>query len=801
MKCLMYIMNYMGFLKSVGAGLLLMLVSQRAFCQEGVTELEQKWDAYQHNTLQEKLYVHTDKSTYLAGELLWFKIYDTDAQNKLQQVSQVAYVDVLDMNHKFIAQVKVALKEGTGSGSVFLPLGAATGHYTLRAYTNWMKNFGVEQFFEKPIAIINTLKRLEPSVTDTTNTASVRFFPEGGNLVTGLESNVAVQVLDTNGSGSAFYGTIVNEHGDSVASVRSFQFGIGRFQFTPQAAHTYSVLLTLPSGHVVKKELPQAYAQGYVMQLHRQSNGALTVDLSVSSGMQDRTLYLLAQNHQKIQLALAKPIANGHALFEVDTATLAQGITCFTVFNEAQKPVCERLYFKKPISEAALRLTSDQPQYGTRKKVELTLHANNLDTAALLDLSLAVFKNDALQDSNRTNIASYLWLTSELSERVEAPAYYFSDDPNVTEATDNLMLTHGWRRFRWESVLNASSQQFSFAPEIHGHLVRALVTDIHSGRPAAGVHTFLSVPGNPFLFQASQSDSSGMAVFDIKNQYGPGELIFQTNTEYDSGYHVELLPAFAQTFTTEPLPALTFSKAHNEVLLQQSIGMQVQNIYNKDSLSHFQLPAAYDTIPFYGKPDYTYALDLYTRFSTMEEVLREYVRPINVVQRRGEQHLLILDEARRQFFDGGELVLLDGIPLFNKNKIFSYDPLKIKKLDVVTHKYFIGPGFFNGIASFTTYNGNYEGLQLDPHAVIIDYEGLQLEREFYAPVYETSRQIESRMPDFRSTLLWEPHVNVANGTATISFYTSDVKGIYTVELEGLDKNGQPLVAKLPIDVH
>jgi hypothetical protein len=185
----------------------------------------------------------------------------------------------------------------------------------------------------------------------------------------------------------------------------------------------------------------------------------------------------------------------------------------------------------------------------------------------------------------------------------------------------------------------------------------------------------------------------------------------------------------------------------------------------------------------------------------MEEVLREYVRPINVVQRRGGLHMLILDDARRQFFEGGELVLLDGIAVFNKNKMFAYDPLKVKKIDVVARKYFVGPTFFNGIASFTTYTGKYEGFSLDPRSIIIDYEGLQLEREFYAPVYETESQYKSRIPDMRNTLFWDPKASLdRDGKAALSFYTSDRKGTYMIVVEGLDHKGNTAVTRLPFVV-
>lgn len=760
-------------------------------------KMKEQFAWYQQHTLQEKTYVHTDKSTYLAGEIVWLKVYLVDAAKGTPQgLSKVAYIDVLDKDNHFLAQAKLALNEGSGSGSLFLPLSVASGNYKLRGYTAWMKNFGSEHFFEKPITIINTLKNPEPRSTGDSAYA-IRFFPEGGTLVTGLESTVAVQATAPTGSGQAFYATIVSEAGDSVAAVRSLQHGIGRFAFTPQAGHSYSAIVKLPSGRTVKKALPEADRDGYVMRMYKEGDSPQWIDVALSDGMTDRTLYLLVHNRKSLQQAVAQRVHNGRARFSIDATVLKDGITYFTICDEARKPVCERLYFKKPALASTLSLSSDKQEYGTRKRVNVTIQTDPSDTAARTELSLAVTKNDVLQDSNRADIFTHLWLTSELGSGVEVPAYYFSTDADVAEATENLMLTHGWRRFRWTQL--ASTPAFRFPPEVSGHLLRATIAD-RFGKPAPGINAYLSVPGNPFQLAAAQSDSTGVATFELKHHYGPGEIVLQTNTAYDSGCRMAIMPPFAQPDAGSVLPLFTFSNAHAEALLQHSIGMQVQRVYREDSLNQFTPPPLYDTLPFYGRTQYSYVLDAYTRFPTMEEVLREYVRPINVVQRRGAPHLLILDEPRQQFFEGGELVLLDGVPLFRKDQIFAYDPLKVKKLDVITRRYYLGANFFNGLASFSTYSGNYDGLQLDPNAVVIDYEGLQLHREFYAPVYETPQQIQSRVPDFRSTLLWQPRVTVQHGAAMVSFYTSDVKGSYSIDVQGIDANGTPIVARLSMDV-
>jgi hypothetical protein len=236
-------------------------------------------------------------------------------------------------------------------------------------------------------------------------------------------------------------------------------------------------------------------------------------------------------------------------------------------------------------------------------------------------------------------------------------------------------------------------------------------------------------------------------------------------------------------------------------ILQRSIGMQVQNVYTGDSLRNFIEPLINDTLPFYGRAEATYKLDDYKRFTTMEEVLREYVLEIGVGMRNTKPAIKIFNPQEHDFYKGYALVLVDGIPLSNVNKIFEYDPLKVKKLDVIQTRYILGQSIFNGIASFSTYDGSYDALELDPSLLAIDYPGLQMQREFYSPVYETKEQIEKRIPDFRTTLFWTPDIITDNeGKAALRFYSADRKGKYVAVLQGMNEQGNFVTGSTTFEV-
>ena len=117
------------------------------------------------------------------------------------------------------------------------------------------------------------------------------------------------------------------------------------------------------------------------------------------------------------------------------------------------------------------------------------------------------------------------------------------------------------------------------------------------------------------------------------------------------------------------------------------------------------------------------------------------------------------------------------------------DPLKIKKIDITATSFFRGSQQYNGIVSYSTYDGDLKGYQINPNSLVVEYEGLQYEREFYSPQYLTSQQQLSRLPDYRNVLYWSPKLQTKKGKQDISFYTSDIPGKYVVLIQGISEGG------------
>jgi len=770
-----------------------LLVCSCLFSQNTVeTAIRDAFNQYRSGYLQEKLYVHTDKNFYVPGEICWFRIYDVDASfHRPLNISKIAYVELLDRSNNSVLQEKVSLKTGEEGGSFVIPATIPSGNYRFRAYTRWMKNFSADYFFEKSIRIANP----RPAMPDTSSTVAVQydiqFFPEGGDLLQQVESKVAFRITDAYGKGIPVSGLLLDNQQDTLLKFETQQMGLGHFIFTPSGSGLYKALIHLPGGQQVVKELPLALARGYAMKLERGDKGQLGITVR-SAGIPDQSrVYLFVHTRGLLKKSESGTLKNGQAFFSVSPEVLSDGISQFTVFDYNGNPVSERLFFKYPVKRLQIEVNAGQTEFSVRREVNLDLASTGADgKPEMADMSLSVYRLDSLQRLDESDISHYLYLVSDLGGGIESPEYYFSEKNGSREADmDNLMLTHGWRRFIWNDLLKKETTGNPYAPEYNGHILEGKLLNSKTGAPVPFINTYLSVPSARTQFRVSSSDSSGHVKFELNDFYGSQEIILQTNPNEDSSSHFEMESPFSKEYSkSAALPGYS-ADINSYDLSDRAVQSQVQRIYHGMELQQFKMQDI-DSSDFYYRADEGYSLDDFTRFQTMEEVIREYVVSSNVVNRKDKFHLYIFDAASRKFFSDEPLILLDGVPIFESDKLFRLDPLKIRRLDLIAAKYFLGYQSFAGIINCKTYHGDLDGFEMDPRATVLDYPGMQAQRQFFTPKYETEQEVNSRIPDFRTLLYWTPQIKTdMEGKGKLRFYTSDLPGKYAVVVQGITATG------------
>jgi hypothetical protein len=151
------IRNFTRKMRLISTSVLIVFLNTGIFCQSTNAVLDNitlKFQTYCKSFPREEIFVQSDRDIYIAGEEVYFSVFLFDRQSEtLTGASRIAYFEILNPNNRPVAQVKAGLNGGTGSGKVVLPDTIGPGIYTLRAYTNWMKNFMPANCFSRKIKI------------------------------------------------------------------------------------------------------------------------------------------------------------------------------------------------------------------------------------------------------------------------------------------------------------------------------------------------------------------------------------------------------------------------------------------------------------------------------------------------------------------------------------------------------------------------------------------------------------------------------------------------------------------------
>jgi hypothetical protein len=138
---------------------ILALASSPVYGQNGTGEIiKERFLSYCRDVPREEIYIHTDREEFIAGEDLWFNIFLFNRQtNKLSGNSELVYFELLNPDNMPVIRTRIRIENGTGPGQILLPDSLSSGKYTVRAYTNWMKNFLPVNCFTQKIKIYNAL--------------------------------------------------------------------------------------------------------------------------------------------------------------------------------------------------------------------------------------------------------------------------------------------------------------------------------------------------------------------------------------------------------------------------------------------------------------------------------------------------------------------------------------------------------------------------------------------------------------------------------------------------------------------
>jgi hypothetical protein len=744
-----------------------------ALCAHGQwDQIHENFNRYRSQALIEKIYIHMDRPYYLAGEMVWFKIYYVDGSfHRPLNISKVVYVELVDGEGTVHQQSKISINtNGNGSGSFKLSTDLKTGDCRVIAYTNWMKNFSEKYFFSQKVSIVNPFIPLQ-ELSKAKSEYGIQFYPEGGHLVNGITSRVAFKWVAKKGTGVGMSGVIFDRQENVVATFTPDKSGFGSFYLNPQKDNAYKAIVKYAGLDSIEYKLPEPLLLGYTMEVKDTTNNNLAV--IVKTNLQTLAsrfpIYLFVHSRNIVLHAEVQPIMGNSACFILNKDSLGEGTSHFTIFDQMLEPLCERLYFTRIKNKIPYQLRTEKAEFFTRDRINLSIVS-----AGKSSVSVSVYRVDSIFSEEQADVSSYLNLLSELGGNMEKPNYHLSDSVSLIEL-DNLMLAHESKRFDWKEIVGEPFIA-EFSPEITGPLLKGLVKQKDLGTPLKEVNVFCSVP-KIGQFKVAKTDEKGEFVFPL-DFIGTEKVIIQTRNE---NAEIEIENLVLKKRIQMEGEALEFFPNQLNELQMRSIHMQVENAFEIGFNAPAKQPV--DDSPFYGSLNKEYKLEDYTRFPTMEEVLREYIPEISVRKNRDQYRIFLRNLETNTSMTGEPLVLLDGTPVFDHTQLMKIDPLQIEKLQVITRPYYFQDIQFDGVVSYFSYKGDLANYPID--SLSIAYTNYIPQREYLQPKHE-----ETTLPDTRHLLFWNPDVTIdATGKANLDFFASDITGTYIIRLNGITKEG------------
>lgn len=422
--------------------------------------------------LKEKVYVHTNKTTYFSDDVIWFKAYVGDSLNYPSAETRKLNVHLIDRDGINIFGRDVLIEEGVGLGQFELDNSVAAGTHYLQARTKYMRNFGQDYHYLQKIKILGQVpaQNIREGVS-----YDVQFLPEGGTLVEDLENNMGIKALK-NGQGIDFKGTIFNEQDEMVTTFQSEHAGMGSFPLRYEKNQRYRAKLQLQDT-ILDVTLPQAAPQGIVLQVDITDPVDLRVYLKTNEATFYNQIYsnysiLFHQDRQLIDLVSIARLDSLAGLISLRKERFLEGVNTVTLFADKQ-PIAERRFYIETDRKKVAVALKKSIENNDSTTYHLSLSAR--EPPSNTNLSVSVVTEPSLLLNQENTIESAFLLKPYVRGRIEKPAYYFDPkNPNRKSHLDLLLRTQGWTKYaldQWVQRINPEEKyDFEKGFELRGTL-------------------------------------------------------------------------------------------------------------------------------------------------------------------------------------------------------------------------------------------------------------------------------------------------------------------------------------------
>ena len=491
---------------------------------------------------QEKVYLHLDNRSYFIGDTIWFKAYVVNATTlQISSISKVLYVELLNDKGVEVARRKLHIENGQCYGEFALKDNFYTGYYELRAYTRYMMNFGNERItqfdfmdrYERAASLLTEKEARQDLVPDINHiqftrtvpvysrpdTAGVykrefeyypihtrlaipdetdpklrkddlkvNFYPEGGNLVEGVPSIVAIEATDQWGREKEITGTLLHKN-TPIGTFTTGHRGRTLMLVTPSDDKPIKALVEY-KGKEYSFILPEAQKQGYVLSMKPTSDyKGYEATIHASLTQPAEVLGWSLQCRGALTAFDTLTLGNGQRMrLRFDAQVLRPGVNQLTLFNAEGRILADRLFFvQPPTSTPTIHVELPTDSLTPFEEVEVPLQIQNTwggGTRGYLSVSITDADEEA-PTFDKSDIRTELLLTSDLKGFIkDIDSYFAHTSPRAMHTDiDLLMLTQGWRRYEWVTMAQGSKMKPRYVAEqgyvIDGYVADQLVDEEH----------------------------------------------------------------------------------------------------------------------------------------------------------------------------------------------------------------------------------------------------------------------------------------------------------------------------------
>ena len=575
------------------------------------------------------------------------------------------------------------------------------------------------------------------SIPIVLNKIKLTLFPEGGDMIQGLDNTVAFNALNEFGKPADIEGVVLTEKGSRVASFSSFHQGMGAFKINPQPNEKYHVKITKPEGIQETFLLPESLERGYNMSVDNSKEGEVSVNINST---EKEALAVVAQVRGKVYYSTLIDAKPGTTKFVFPTSDFPTGVAQITLFDSEGIARAERLAFVNKNRQLNISVETEKEKYLPREKVKMTLNVKDERGMPIpANLSMAVVNDQFLSfaDDKSGNILSQLLLQQDVTGKIEEPAFYFnSKEAKADKALDYLLMTSGWRRFSWEKVMEEELPQIMYPAQ--KAIVSGYIYDAYTGK---AIEDVTIKTNNGKEYKADADGKFSLRYLDLSSPQNLNCLA--------KGY-------YAQTQTVYDYNQNMVFYLYKE--MPQQIGWRHSKAGAGRAAVHpNDIPAsmAREEMAMEMAPQ----LDAVMSQNNLKKMAKG---PGNDKQKFNEQ-----EKAEPKKAEGKEIAK-------KEEQLKDRDDAKVAVAGKIEDRR------FRNLADDESDLGSGEQLPQN-----IYYRA----RQFYAPKYNKEENVENRT-DFRNTIYWNPNVEVGySGKKTIEFYASDDITSFRTTVEGIGNNG------------